>query len=452
MSGQGLASGKTCRALRRVALSCAVALAMASQVEAARAARGLSEQRDTLFQQSLKHPKDVALALEYARVCIELKDPEGAIGALERVLFFRPDDAELKAQLGFLYYQLHSHQMAKQYFDAAGSASLDADTRAKIDEIAPAIETETTGTRAFAFLQTGVRYQTNAAFNPDNNILRLSNQDFIVTHPGSTGSDWNGFQLFQAGYDYSLGDQRGDMIEARVTGYATEQFRFTDLDVGLYDVSIGPRLAIAPNAFPGWTIKPYVVGGQVFLAGSRYLASAGAGIVADLPVKSGFLVEPGLEIRHLDFNNASIFSSLNSGTSISVSAAAEIALNETWSLHGRIAYSRDAAAFSFQSSDNVGEEIALTASFVPSMTGLATTWSVSPYLKLLQTSFDGPNPFIDSSTTRHDQEIQVGAVLDTPVFKRFSLVTNVQFAKVDSNIPNYRLRNISVLTGPTVRF
>ena len=430
-------------------LAAALGLAAAGQV---RADAGLLEQRDALFRQSLKRPKDVALALDYARICIELKDDEGAIGALERVLFFRPDDAQLKAQLGFLYYRLHSHEMAKHYLDAAGPASLDAQTRAKIDAIAPAIEADTTGTHAFALVQSGVRYQTNATFNPDNNILRLSNQDFVVTHPGSRGSDWNGFQLFQAGYDYGLGNQRGDVIEARVAGYATEQFRFTDLNVGLYDVSIGPRFAIAPEALPGWTVKPYVVGGQVFLAGSRYLASAGAGAVADIPVKTGALIEPGVEVRHLSFNNASIFSSLNSGTAVTASLAAEVALGETWSFHGRIFVTRDAAAFSFQSSNNVAEEFALTARFAPLVPGIVPTWSVSPYLKLLQTSFDGPNPVIDSATTRHDQEIQVGVVLDTPIAKGFSLVTNVQFARIDSNIPNYRLHNFSVLTGPTVRF
>ena len=90
--------------------------------------------------------------------------------------------------------------------------------------------------------------------------------------------------------------------------------------------------------------------------------------------------------------------------------------------------------------------------FFSSLLMLQVPWSVSPYLKLLQTQFDGANPFIDAFTKRHDTELQVGLVLETPISERFSVATNVQYAKVESNLPNYRLHNFSVLTGPLVRF
>ena len=79
----------------------------------------LVQHRDVLFRQTLKRPQDVALALDYVRACLALDDTEAAIGTLERLTFYRPDDPELKAQLGFLYYKLQSHGMARQYFDAA---------------------------------------------------------------------------------------------------------------------------------------------------------------------------------------------------------------------------------------------------------------------------------------------------------------------------------------------
>ena len=237
-------------------------------------------ERDVLFHRTLKHPQDVPLALTYADACAGMGDYEGAIGALERVLFYAPNDAHVKAALGLLYARLHSHQMAKQYFDdALASPDLDAGTRAKIGAFGSGADTALADNQTFAFIQAGTRYQTNAAFNPDNNIIRLSNLDFTFLHPRDRGADGNAFETIQAGYDHDLGNQRGDTLEFRVTGYATQQFRFTDLNVGLYAVSIGPRLALAPDTLPGWTVKPFVAGGQVFLAGSRYLASGGAGIV-----------------------------------------------------------------------------------------------------------------------------------------------------------------------------
>ena len=409
--------------------------------------------RDLLFRQSLKRPADIPLALSYAKACVAAQDYECAIGALERVLYYAPDDKTIQAQLGLLYAQLHSHQMAKTYLDSATAGSgLDQATRAKVASIEPTIHEGVSGTHLFGSLQAGLRTQTNAAFNPDNYILRISNQDQAVLNPRNRGSDTNGFELAQIGYDYDLGNQRGDLIEARIVGYATQQFRFTDLNVGFYDASIGPRFFLSPDNLPGWSVKPYATGGQVFLAGQRYLASGGAGIVADIPVRPGLLLQPGAEIRRVSFSNVSVFSSLNSGDAATVSLSGTAAINPSLSVTGRVYYTRDSAVAAYQSLDNYAEELALIARIPAPFTFVSAPWSVSPYVKLLQTRFDGPDPFIDVATTRRDNEIQVGLVLSTPVSARFDLVTNVQYAEVASNIPNYRLHNFSFLTGPTVHF
>ena len=410
-------------------------------------------ERDALFRRSLKNPTDVPLALSYAKACVAVHDYEGAIGALERVLYFVPEDKAVQAQLGLLYAQLQSPQMAKQHFDSASSGEgLDPTIRAKIATVEPVARDAVAGSHLFGTLQGGLRYQTNAAFNPDNNILRLSSQDYLLTHPRNRGSDGNGFELAQIGYDYDLGNQRGDVVEARIAGYATQQFRFTDLNVGLYDVTVGPRFFLSPENMPGWSVKPYAAGGQVFLAGQRYLASGGAGIIADMPVLPNLLLQPGAEVRRVSFSNVSVFSSLNSGDTATASLAASAVISPSLSVIGRLFYTRDSASFDYQSLNNYAEELALVARLPAPLTFASVPWTVSPYLKLLQSRFDAPNPFIDPAITRHDNELQVGLVLDTPLSARFDLVTNVQYASVASNIPNYRLHNFSVLSGPLVHF
>ncbi len=409
------------------------------------------QRRDALFRQTLKRPSDVALALDYVRACLALDDTEAAIGTLERLTFYRPDDAELKAQLGFLYYKLQSHGMARQYLDAALPAADEA-TRAKIASIAPTIDAANTGNHVFGTLGGGLRFQSNAAFNPDNGTLRLAGEDYLFTHPQDRGPDGNAFAIGQIGYDHDLGNQRGDVLEARLTGYLTRQFRLTDLDVGFYDASIGPRFTLASELLPGATVKPYAVGGQTFLAGRRYLASGGAGILADLPVRAGAVLEPSVEVRRVQFSGVSVFSSLNTGDTVTLSLAGTAALSPQVDVSGRIAFARDAADAAYQSTSNVAEELAIVTRFAPPLPVFRGPWSVSPYVKLLQTRFDGANPYIDAAVVRRDSEVQVGLVLDTPLTSTVDLVTNVQDAKVASNIPNYRLHNLSVLTGPTVRF
>lgn len=408
--------------------------------------------RDALFRRSLKAPTDLALAMAYAQSCVAVHDYEGAIGVLERVLYFVPGDKAVQAQLGLLYAQLSSHQMAKQYFDAALDGDrLDPKLRAKIATIEPVANDAIAGYRLFGTLQAGLRYQTNAAFNPNSNILRLTNQDYILTHPRDQGGDGNGFQLVQIGFDYDLGNQRGDLIETRIAAYATQQFRFTDLNVGLYDVTSGPRFFLG-GGLPGWSVKPYAAGGQAFLAGQRYLSSGGAGVVVDMPVMPTILLQPGAEVRRVSFSNVSVFSSLNSGDTATASLAGTATLAPWLSVSGRLYYTRNSAALAYQSLDNYAEELALVAQLPAPLPIVAPAWSVSPYVKILQSRFDAPNPFIDAGTRRRDTETQIGIALDTPIDARFDVVTNVQYAQVASTIPNYRLRNFSILSGPRIRF
>ena len=412
------------------------------------------EEREILFKTALQHPTDTKATLAYVEACVALQDYEGAIGGLERILYYYPNDAKTKAEIGLLYNKLHSHLLARHYFDSAlGDPALDSLTRHEIETLETAGPGDGSARQGvFGSLQTGLRSQSNPAFNPDNATLRLAGQDFTILNPQKSGSDGNWFGIAQLGYDYDLGNQRGDVVETRFTGYLTRQFHFADLNVGLFDISIGPRLALAPDSLPGWTVKPYVAAGQVWLAGARYETSGGFGLVADIPVSDRLSLQPGAEVRYANFASMSVLSSLSTGDVVSASIAGQAALTGSISMLSTLSFSRSNANMTFQSLDCYGEQFALVDSFAVPLNGATSAWSVSPYLKLLQTVFDAANPYIDPNTARRDSEWQAGVVFDTPLSSTFGFVTNVQYAKVTSNIPNYREHNFSVLSGPTVRF
>lgn len=419
----------------------------------ARAETATPQSRDALFTQTLKRPGDIALTLAYAQACEDLHDYEGAIGALERVLFYLPGDAEVSAHLGALYAALHSQQLAGAYLDAAlANPRLDPAARASAEALRNPAPAQSASNQVFGSLQGGLRYQSNAAFNSDNNILRIAGQDYLFTHPQDRGADGNAFGIAQIGYDYDLGNERGDRIEFRGTGYGTAQFRLTDLDVGFYDLSVGPRLALAPDALPGVTIKPYVAGGQIFLAGQRYLASGGVGLVATIPLTATLAVQPGVEVRAVRFSDATVYSSLNSGSATTFSLAGEAALSDTFSLAGRLYYTRDSAAVGYQSADTFAEELALVARLPAALAVGSGLISLSPYVRFLQTRFDAANPYIDAAVVRQDNEYEFGAVVDAPLTRSISLDASIGYHWVASNIPNYSLKNLSILSGPTVRF
>jgi len=85
------------------------------------------------FQLSLQNPADPPTLARFAELAIQIGDMEGAISALERLLLIDGDQADVKLELGVLYYRLGSVDTARMYLEAARTsrqASADVKERA----------------------------------------------------------------------------------------------------------------------------------------------------------------------------------------------------------------------------------------------------------------------------------------------------------------------------------
>lgn len=412
-------------------------------------------EQDRLFQATLANPRDLETTFAYARVAAANGDNEAAIGALERVVFYHPNLARVKYELGALYFRLGSYEMARRYFrEALACPDLDPQTKARIEASLPDADNQLQRSRFSAFLQTGARYQSNASFAPTSGIVRFGGQDLALLPSATRKSDTNWFGLAGVSHDYDLDNERGDTLETRFVGYATEQARYSELNVALFDLSFGPRLALAPDLLPGATIKPYVVGGNTWVGGSSYFGSYGAGITASLPVGQRLTISPEFEWRRADFrdNTLAPLSSFNSGNWYTAGVAGAANLNANLKFEARGAFRHGDSQLVFSSFDQWMGEAALTWSFAPPFESITRNWSVSPFVRLIQTDFKAPNPAIDPLVAEHDTEWIAGVRFDTPVTRTFGLSTAIQYDHTNSNLPNYRQNNFSVIFGPTARF
>jgi hypothetical protein len=77
---------------------------------------------DAAFQASLDNPADPQVLVKFAEVAVQMGDIEGAISALERLLLVDGQQADVKLELGVLYYRLGSTEAAKAYLEAASSS------------------------------------------------------------------------------------------------------------------------------------------------------------------------------------------------------------------------------------------------------------------------------------------------------------------------------------------
>ena len=422
---------------------------------AARAQDAAFSEQQRLFQRMVREPTNYDVTFEFVRVATANEDYEAAIGALERLLYYEPSLTRVKYELGILYFRLRSFEMAKHYFtEALKSPDLDPVTRERIATYLPDADKMTQASRFSGFLQTGVRYQSNANFSPNSGAIRLGGVDLALLPVGRRQPDWNVFGIVGLSHDYDFQNQRGDLFETRFTGYATHQFKLTDLDVALFDISAGPRLMIAPEMFPGLSIKPYAVGGNAWVGGRSYVGSAGAGVTMDVPVFNRLAFVPGFEWRSATVNTGDIIpvTGFGSGNWYSPSLGVVANLTSTVKLEGSALYREGRSAAAFQSFRQWEAQAALTFEFAPPFAYISRNWSIAPFARYIRTDFNAPNPAIDPLVTEIDRQWVYGAMFNTPLWRNVAVSTTVQFDQTKSTLPNYSQHNFSVMTGPSVRF
>ena len=83
-------------------------------------------------------------------------------------------------------------------------------------------------------------------------------QDAILNNQFAKAPDWNWFQLAAMQYIHKI-NKRGDAFEVLFTGYASQQHTFTQFDLGLVELTAGPRVAIdQDSSFKFYGIGTYV--------------------------------------------------------------------------------------------------------------------------------------------------------------------------------------------------
>ena len=92
------------------------------------------------FQLTMQNPSDPPTLAKFAEIAIEVGDIEGAISALERLLLIDGEQADVKLELGVLYYRLGSVDAARMYLEAAlTSKQASAEVKERADTFLKAI-------------------------------------------------------------------------------------------------------------------------------------------------------------------------------------------------------------------------------------------------------------------------------------------------------------------------
>lgn len=416
---------------------------------------GLKREQDALFTKILANPRDLDVAFRHAEISTQLGDYEAAIGSLERMLFFNPNLPRVMLELGVLYFRLGSYEMSRTYFEKSVSApDTPPDVRAKVDAYLAEIAKRLNPNQTTGFLQTGVRYQTNANAGPNGALVKVFGLDAILDNEFVQRPDWNWFAQGVVRNVIDFGNQRGDTWETTLGGYASRHDEFDRLNTALVDIQTGPRFALFPETLRGWSVRPYAGFLGINLAGDQYLSTQTAGASLGWLPEPGWAFEAGYERVRRNFKNTEEYPTgeLQSGFQDTgyFTASGPLFFGLRWAVRGAV--SDVDARVDWQSFLQRSLDVSLAYSFPVAAFGSDRLVTIIPFAGIQDSDYRNPDPFIAPDTTRHDRERKAGVALDIELTRSVGFGVRVQHSKTDSSLPNYELDNTSVYGGPILRF
>jgi hypothetical protein len=421
-------------------------------------AAGTKAQYAALLQRTISHPADLDAAFRYAQMATARGDYEAAIGAYDRMLLHNPRLPRVRLELGALYFRLGAYAEAKGYFDQVlAERGTPPAVREKIEVFLAAMRA---GPQAAQkewsfFAQTGLRYQTNAGFGPDSNFVYALGQNALLAKPFRKRPDWNWFGLSTLGWAHPFANGAG-ALEASLVGYYSKQFQVGRLDLGFLELQFGPRFAL-PWA-KGSSIKVYGIGNVATLAGEPFLASAGGGVSLTLPVSATVTAQPFVEYRNRNFRDSSTYPTADQLTGDLVTtgliAGGPLPVVKGLSWGARLAYdaNRVPSAFAFNSYDRFSVDVLLSYAFTASWAGAPHQVVVTPQAGYSYAKYARPDPLINPTITRADNEWRLGLGFDVQLWKHVGLSTQIQYDAIQSSVRNFTANDLSFTFGPTVRF
>lgn len=433
-----LLSRLICRGTVLAALCPALAMAATSDPATLRA------ELNAIYARLLVDPTDQALNRRMIDVAVQLEDYDAAIGAVERLIFYDPDNGALQVEAARLYMQIESYAVATGYLKAA--AALPGLTEADSDELAALSRQAYRGAQGSpwsGFGQVGARYQTNA--NIGSVELGL-NEPFPFEKPQP---DWNSFALGTLGLDAPVNENIS--IEGSLSGYYADQRIVDRLDLGFAELAVGPRFSTEDGAV---SVKPYALVQGILLGDAPYESAYGAGALLRWALADEWFVEPQFEYKNRTYYSTVDYPDAPDQTGQIYTYAVGLGgrITDSVGFIGRAGFNDNQAAKAYQSYDQYFANIAFQIGF--DAFG-KEGWSFSPFATISYTNFEGiapPEEFAGFKTMKEEVFWGIGANLEVPLRDNIALGLAIEYNRNQSNVDRDDYENLKVVIGPQGRF
>jgi hypothetical protein len=430
------------RGLRYGALLVALLLPL---VATAQQAVDLRTQFDLVYARLLKSPADRALNRQLIDLAVALMDYDAAIGGVERLLFFDPNNPLLRLEAATYYYQTGSFAAARGYLEEALAApSLTLDVRAEINTLLAEVVRRTRPRAWSGLAEAGARYQSNA--NLGTTLPGLSEN----VPPERPQPDWNTYALGTLGWNHALHDRAA--LQLSLSGYYADQFDVDRLDLGFGETVFGPRLISASGRH---SLKPYAVAQAIFLGDNFYQRALGGGAVARWTLAEDRWLEAQFEYKNRLYYDSADYATATTqnGNLWTYTVRANLRVSGRWTSLFRFVFNQNDAVTDYNSYDQYSVSLGGRMEF--SALG-RDNWLIAPFFNASLTQYKGvapPEAAVPLDTVREDRRWSAGVNVEIPLrWENSWLNTQFQHTENDSNLDRNTFKNTQVTFGPQVRF
>jgi hypothetical protein len=404
----------------------------------------LKAELDGLYSELLVDPSDRALNRRMIEIALALDDYDAAIGAVERLIFYEPQNADLQIEAARLYMAIKSYAAAAGYLrDVMALPNLTEAQRLQASTLLHEANFATRPSPVAGYGQVGLRYQSNA----NNGSDELGpNEPLPFEKPKP---DWNAFALGTLGLSEPVNENVS--LEATLSGYYAEQFKIDRLNLGFVEVAAGPRFSTSDRKY---SIRPYGVLQGILLGDDPYQFAAGGGVQAHIAVGDDWAIEPQFEYKNRTYYDSANYPMADNQTgelfAYSIDLDGKISDRVAWT--SKVAFYDNKADASYNSYDqyyvNAGLDVGFDAFGIEN-------WTASPFASASWTDFEGiapPERYAGLDTIRRDFQWRVGLDLTMPVRDKTTLGMSIEYTKNQSNLDRDEYDNLKIVIGPQGRF
>lgn len=406
-----------------------------------------------------RDPADPEVSFAFVRTAIATGNVRPAIARLESLLVRDPSLANLRLELGLLYLETGSPQLAERFIgQAMEDPSAPDAVRQRAEEALRESALRQRRWSAGGEVTVGLRGETNATAAPAGTAVQfvsggqelpavLESEDteqadgsFVVTLSGDVGVD--------------LGTQAGDRLRVSGLYYGTRYFSEKQLDIDFFSGDVGPEFRLTDLFGGPASVRPYAAAALVRKDGRNFEAEYGGGVDMRLVPGERTSVRTIVDARWTDYRSTVVDPLNDRRDALLVSLASTVGyqLSPDLLVSASAEVARNAADVADESYWEAEAGVQLIQAFDDPTGLIGRPWLAIGGLRYRFRQFDDPDLTIDLDDAQLDHRIDVSLTGEVPLTDTVAAFLRGSYTFSGSNYAIEEFENFAVTAGMRLRF